>query len=33
MLLAGVGVLLVTGLWADLIASMQGWVVGFEVVI
>lgn len=33
LMLAGVGVLLVTGLWADVIANMQGWITGFEVVI
>lgn len=33
LLLAGVGVLLVTGVWMDVIADMQGWIGGFEVVI
>ncbi|GAA2867777.1 cytochrome c biogenesis protein CcdA [Streptosporangium fragile] len=32
-MLVAVGVLLVTGLWAQLIAGMQGWIGGFEPVI
>ncbi|MCT9932063.1 cytochrome c biogenesis protein CcdA [Planotetraspora sp. A-T 1434] len=32
-MLVGVGLLLVTGLWGDLIAGLQGWVGGFEPVI
>jgi hypothetical protein len=27
------GVLLVTGLWGSLVASMQGWISGFEVIV
>lgn len=32
-LLVAVGVLLVTGWWGDLVASMQGWISGFTVII
>lgn len=32
-LLIVLGVLLVTGAWSSLIASMQGWIYGFEVVV
>ncbi|MBB2909037.1 cytochrome c-type biogenesis protein [Streptosporangium becharense] len=32
-MLVAVGVLLVTGLWAQLVAGMQGWIGGFEPVI
>lgn len=30
-LLVAIGLLLVTGWWGDLVASLQGWVTGFEV--
>lgn len=32
-MLVGVGVLLVSGLWGELVASMQGWIGGFEVAV
>jgi cytochrome c-type biogenesis protein len=32
-LLIVLGVLLVTGVWASMVASMQGWIGGFEVVV
>jgi cytochrome c-type biogenesis protein len=32
-LLIAVGVLLVSGVWADLLATMQGWISGFEVAV
>ncbi len=33
LLLLAVGIMLVTGLWSHLVASMQGWVNGFEVIL
>jgi cytochrome c-type biogenesis protein len=32
-MLIGLGVLLVTGLWGDMVASLQGWIGSFEVVV
>ena len=32
-MLVAVGLLLVTGLWGELIVTMQGWIGGFEPVI
>lgn len=32
-MLIGLGVLLVTGVWNELMASMQGWIGGFEVLV
>jgi cytochrome c-type biogenesis protein len=32
-MLVVLGVLLVTGLWGSLVASMQGWISGFEVIV
>ena len=32
-MLVAVGLLLVTGLWEELVATMQGWIGGFEPVI
>lgn len=32
-ILVALGVLLVTGLWGELVASLQGWIGGFEVVV
>jgi len=32
-MLVVLGVLLVTGLWGLLVASMQGWISGFEVIV
>lgn len=32
-MLVAVGVLLVTGVWTDLVAYMQGWIGGFEVIV
>jgi cytochrome c-type biogenesis protein len=32
-MLIGLGVLLVTGLWGDIVASLQGWIGSFEVVV
>jgi cytochrome c-type biogenesis protein len=32
-ILVALGVLLVTGLWGEFVASLQGWIGGFEVVV
>jgi cytochrome c-type biogenesis protein len=32
-MLVGLGVLLLTGAWGSLVASMQGWISGFEVIV
>jgi len=33
LMLVALGVLLVTGLWGEMVAQMQGWIGGFEVVV
>lgn len=33
LVLIGLGLLLVTGLWADIVRSLQGWIGGFEVIV
>jgi cytochrome c-type biogenesis protein len=32
-MLVGLGLLLVSGAWTSLIASMQGWISGFELLV
>jgi cytochrome c-type biogenesis protein len=32
-MLVVLGVLLVTGLWTEIVSSMQGWIRGFEVIV
>jgi cytochrome c-type biogenesis protein len=32
-MLVGLGLLLVTGVWTDVVSSMQGWISGFEVAV
>ena len=32
-MLIGLGLLLVTGVWTQLVSSLQGWIGGFEVAV